>query len=118
MEDSILPYGPVHRRSPERSGIDMPLALRGGGPNPVQDQHTRVMSPNRITVPDPNRAILHGFTMTCQVCRTMAAEPATCSKCGMLGHPQCLGLEFFQDFPFCGECIFGIIKEYSDYSTQ
>eukprot|EP00959_Pyramimonas_sp_CCMP1952_P355344 7442979-Pyramimonas_sp.AAC.1 len=84
----------------------------------VQDQLTRVMSPTRTILPDPNRAVLHGFPMTCQVCRTMAAEPVTCSKCGKFGHAQCLGLEFFQDFPFCCDCIFDIIKEYSDYSTQ
>ena len=47
--------------SADRSGaIDMPLALRGSDPSSgqVQSYNTRVMSPNRLMLPDPNRAIL------------------------------------------------------------
>ena len=43
MEDTRWQCGPVHRQTPERSGIDVPLALRGSGPSPVpvivQDHH-------------------------------------------------------------------------------
>ena len=47
----------------------------------------------------PNEGILCGLTATCQVCAQMSYKPAVCARCGMSGHPVCMGLDHFFHFP-------------------
>ena len=74
----------------------------------------RVMSPRM----HPNEGILTGLQATCQICNQMTFEPAVCARCGTYGHPVCLGLERFCDFPFCSRCIPEVTAEYASFQDS
>ena len=45
----------------------------------------------------------------------MVIDPAVCARCTRLGHPECLGMEMFAGYMFCGRCISNAIAEYSSF---
>ena len=71
----------------------------------------RVMSPSGSR--SLNEGILHGVHATCQVCTQAIYEPAVCAMCGKFGHPICLGMERFADYPFCAACVPRAIAQYA-----
>ena len=89
---------------------DAIVPLRRASPNPA----TRVMSPRM----HPNEGILSGLQASCQICDQMTFEPAVCAKCGTYGHPVCLGLERFCDFPFCSRCIPEVTAECASFQDS
>ena len=72
---------------------------------------TRVMSPTA------NEGLLLEVTAVCGRCNTGATELVICAQCGMYGHAQCLGMEYFQNYPFCGGCLPNVMLQYANYQT-
>ena len=61
---------------------------------------------------------IRGFQCQCRKCGALATDPVTCSQCGSYGHSECLGLELFQGFPFCAECLCGVIAGYAEHRNR
>ena len=61
---------------------------------------------------------IRGFQCQCRKCGALATDPVTCSQCGSYGHTECLGLELFQGFPFCAECLCGVIAGYAEHRNR
>ena len=59
---------------------------------------TRVMSPNDPSnlMLEANQTVLLGIQCRCQACNAMSPDPSLCARCGVYGHPICIGIEHFQ----------------------
>ena len=79
-------------------------------------QVTRVMSPTLHANSEDIGALM--IQCECPLCHTGVVNPTTCSGCGKYGHEDCLGLEYFQMLPFCGECMCVIITDYAQRQDQ
>ena len=95
QRQDIIPYGPI----------------RGSVSRGDEIAVTRVMSPNL----ESNEGTLSNLRAFCQECDGEAFEPAMCSRCGIYGHPECLGLEMFFAYPFCRVCAPQVISEYATF---
>eukprot|EP00959_Pyramimonas_sp_CCMP1952_P046143 963728-Pyramimonas_sp.AAC.1 len=69
----------------------------------------------RVMSPRPNEGLLQGVRLRCGRCAVAVDEPALCTQCGIVGHPTCLNLEYFQGYPFCGTCTSHVIQQYAAY---
>ena len=38
-----------------------------------------------------------------------------CTQCDVYGHAVCLGVERFQGYPFCGNCMIQVIQQYAAF---
>ena len=72
---------------------------------------TRVMSPNA------SEGFLLGIQGHCHRCQAGVYEPVVCTQCGTFGHPQCLGMERFQGYPFCDRCMPYVVQQYATFQT-
>ena len=94
-----MSISPLHPRSMSVSGNRDDGAL------------IRVMSPT-TTISTTNRGILMQ-QQVCVNCNLIAIEPVVCTGCGIHGHPQCIGLEHVQGFPFCATCTTPAIQDFA-----
>ena len=72
---------------------------------------TRVMSPNAGF----QEGIFDNVQVICPICETQARDIAVCAGCGTYGHPECLRLEMFVEYPFCQACIPRVAAEYATF---
>ena len=73
--------------------MDLPLVPLWAATPAGASAAARVMSP----VAAPNEGILTGMHAMCQQCQQATYEPAVCARCGLIGHPVCLGLERYTE---------------------
>ena len=59
--------------------------------------------------------IFDNVQVICPICETQARDIAVCAGCGTYGHPECLRLEMFVEYPFCQACIPRVAAEYATF---
>ena len=70
--------------------------------------NTRVMSPT------PNSGLLQGLQCLCPMCSSMTSEPTVCAYCGIYGHAICLGLQHFESYTFCAQCMRKVTQQFAE----
>ena len=83
------------------------ISQRSGAQLPAR-AITRVMSPT-----EANSGVLQGLQCLCPICHEMASEPAMCVNCGDYGHAVCLGLQYLENYAFCGPCMRIVTPQYA-----